>query len=55
MPLVIAGVFYYVMNLIIAFVMGRVEKAMSYYDRKEEKEYGAKAKSKLFRIGKRSA
>lgn len=55
-PLVVAGVFYYVMNLIIAFVMGRVEKAMSYYDRKETKEDDrTKTKSKLFHIGKRSA
>lgn len=30
-PLVLAGLFYYVMNLIVAFVMGRIEKAMSYY------------------------
>lgn len=55
-PLVLAGVFYYVMNLVIAFVMGRVEKAMSYYDRKETKDDDrTKTKSKLFHIGKRSA
>lgn len=55
-PLVMAGVFYYVMNLIIAFVMGRVEKAMSYYDRKETTDDGdKKSKSKRFRAGKRSA
>ena len=55
-PLVMAGVFYYVMNLIIAFIMGQVEKAMSYYDRKEDKQNGRKAKSRLFRIrGNRSA
>lgn len=55
-PLVLAGVFYYVMNLVIAFVMGRVEKAMSYYDRKETKDDDrTKTKSKLFHIGKHSA
>lgn len=31
MPFVIAGVFYFVFNLIVAFVMGRVEKALDYY------------------------
>lgn len=56
MPLIMAGAFYYVMNLVIAFVMGRVEKAMSYYDRKETKDDDrTKTKSKLFRIGKHSA
>jgi len=31
MPLFVAGVFYYVFNAIIAFVMGRVERKLSYY------------------------
>lgn len=31
MPFVIAAVFYYVFNLIVSFVMERVEKRMSYY------------------------
>ena len=31
MPLMIAGVFYYVFNFIVALVMERVEKALSYY------------------------
>lgn len=30
-PLFVAGVFYYVMNLIVAFVMNRFEKKMNYY------------------------
>ena len=30
-PFVVAGVFYYVFNAIVGFVMGRVEKKMSYY------------------------
>ena len=30
-PFIVAGVFYYVFNAIVGFVMGRVEKAMSYY------------------------
>lgn len=30
--LLIAGVFYYVFNAIVAFVMERIEKALSYYD-----------------------
>lgn len=30
-PFVVAGVFYYVFNVIVGFVMGRVEKRMSYY------------------------
>ncbi|MBR2732013.1 MAG: amino acid ABC transporter permease [Clostridia bacterium] len=30
-PFIVAGVFYYVFNAIVSFVMGRVEKAMSYY------------------------
>ena len=30
-PFLVAGVFYYVFNAIVGFVMGRVEKAMSYY------------------------
>ena len=31
MPFVIAGVFYYLMNMIVAFGMSRFEKALSYY------------------------
>lgn len=31
MPFVIAAVFYYVFNLIVSFVMERIEKRMSYY------------------------
>ncbi|MCQ2477207.1 MAG: amino acid ABC transporter permease [Clostridia bacterium] len=30
-PFIIAGVFYYIFNAIVGFVMGRVEKSMSYY------------------------
>lgn len=30
-PFVVAGVFYYVFNAIVGFVMGRCEKALSYY------------------------
>ncbi len=30
-PFLVAGVFYYVFNLIVSFVMGKVEKKMSYY------------------------
>ncbi len=30
-PFVVAGVFYYVFNALVGFVMGRVEKRMSYY------------------------
>ncbi len=31
MPLMVAGVFYYIFNLVVAFVMERIEKSMSYY------------------------
>ncbi len=31
MPFIVAGVFYYVFNVIVAFVMGRIEKKMNYY------------------------
>lgn len=31
MPLVVAGIFYYVFNFIVAFVMERVEKKLNYY------------------------
>ena len=31
MPLVVAGVFYYVFNLLVAIIMERVEKKMNYY------------------------
>ncbi len=30
-PFIVAGVFYYVFNAIVGFVMGRIEKSMSYY------------------------
>ncbi|MBP9988844.1 MAG: amino acid ABC transporter permease [Ruminococcus sp.] len=30
-PFIVAGVFYYVFNAIVGFVMGKVEKSMSYY------------------------
>ena len=32
MPYLFAGLFYYVFNYIIAFVMERVEKSLSYYE-----------------------
>ena len=31
LPLFVAGIFYYIMNLIVAFVMERIEKKMNYY------------------------
>ena len=31
MPLMVAGLFYYLFNLLVAFVMERIEKSMSYY------------------------
>ena len=31
MPLMVAGVFYYIFNFIVAFAMERIEKAMNYY------------------------
>ena len=31
LPLFIAGVFYYVFNFVVAFVMERIEKKLSYY------------------------
>ena len=31
LPLLVAGVFYFVFNAVVDFVMGRVEKRMSYY------------------------
>ena len=31
-PFIVAGVFYYVFNAVVAFVMGKVEKKMDYYD-----------------------
>ena len=31
MPLFVAGVFYYVFNFIVAFVMKRIEKKMEYF------------------------
>lgn len=30
-PLMVAGVFYYIFNFVVAFVMERIEKAMNYY------------------------
>lgn len=31
-PFVVAGVFYYVFNAIVGFIMGKVEKSMNYYE-----------------------
>ena len=31
MPLLVAGVFFYVFNLLVAFVMGAIEKKLNYY------------------------
>lgn len=31
MPFIISGVFYFVFNLLVAFIMGRIEKKMDYY------------------------
>lgn len=31
MPFIVAGIFYYVMNAIIEFLLGRLEKSMNYY------------------------
>ena len=31
MPLMVAGLFYYIFNFVVAFVMERIEKAMDYY------------------------
>ena len=31
MPFVIAGVFYFVANYLVAFIMERIEKAFDYY------------------------
>ena len=31
MPFVIAGVFYYVFNLLVAFLMEKLEKKLDYY------------------------
>ena len=30
-PFLVAGVFYFVFNAVVDFVMGRIEKRMSYY------------------------
>lgn len=32
MPFVVAGVFYFIFNAIVDFIMGRVEKSMNYYE-----------------------
>lgn len=32
LPLFVAGLFYYIFNLLVSFVMGRLEKRLSYYD-----------------------
>ena len=32
MPFIVAGVFYYIFNFVVAFIMGRIEKSMDYYD-----------------------
>ena len=31
LPLFAAGLFYYVFNMLVAFVMGRIEKRLDYY------------------------
>ncbi|HAV01527.1 MAG TPA: polar amino acid ABC transporter permease [Lachnospiraceae bacterium] len=31
MPFIVAGLFYYVFNFVVAFAMGRLEKSMNYY------------------------
>ncbi len=31
MPFIVAGLFYYVFNFVVAFAMGRIEKNMNYY------------------------
>ena len=31
LPLFVAGVFYFIFNFVVAFVMERIEKAMNYY------------------------
>ena len=31
MPFFIAGVFYYIVNMLVAFVMGGIEKKLNYY------------------------
>ena len=31
MPFVIAGVFYYVFNMLVAFIMNRLENRLNYY------------------------
>ncbi len=33
MPLFVAGLFYYIFNLVVSFVMGKIEKKMNYYSR----------------------
>ena len=32
LPLFVAGLFYYIFNLVVSFIMGRIEKSLSYYD-----------------------
>ena len=32
MPLFVAGLFYYIFNIIVAWAMGRVEKSLSYFE-----------------------
>ena len=31
MPFIVAGVFYYLFNVIVDYVMGRIEKRLDYY------------------------
>ena len=31
MPFVVAGVFYYIFNAIVDYLMGRIEKSLDYY------------------------
>lgn len=32
LPMFVAGLFYYIFNLLVSFVMGKIEKRLSYYD-----------------------
>ena len=31
MPLMVAGIFYFIFNYVVAFIMERIEKRLSYY------------------------
>ncbi len=32
LPMFVAGLFYYIFNLVVSFIMGKIEKRLSYYD-----------------------